>query len=329
MNTLERLAPQMETYNRFGGQVVWCPYLMFGQGKNYRSHVINTDAYGFRLSIGKSGTVGLDDIGEQPCSLIIGNSVALGVGATSDAQTVSSLLSQHGEQWVNLTGRAYSSWQELIMFLAYRDRLPNIRRVIILSGLNDLYLSFAPRLFDENFGPFFYSDRFSEGLTAVAGRRTIVKQMLKQFMPRKQRKVDEEAITDRWNRRDTLLAPIRKTLSTWKDLASGAGFELTYALQPIAPFIDRTASLEERELINYFDSLESHSNSLAKQVLTKERYDWYRTSLAEICKKNKIAFTDLNEKFPREGWHFIDRFHLTDKGQQATADLLLKAFNSR
>jgi hypothetical protein len=296
---------------------------MFLGPKNYRSDVVNTDSSGIRLSVDQRGAFGIDDIGREPCSLLVGNSVALGAGATSDSATISSQLSLHGERWVNLTGWAYSGWQELILFLAYRDRFPNIRRVVILSGLNDLYLSFTPRLFDPTVGPFYFSDRFRQGVADASspGRFELIKRLFRGHSKPPTLDIETD-VENRWKQRDTIMLPIKKTLSAWADLARGAKFDLLYALQPIAPFIERSPVSKEQELISYHDSIQSPRKNLLRLALTEDRYYWYRSSLLRVCKENNIQFTDLNRLFPNDGWNFVDRIHLTDRGQRITSDLI-------
>lgn len=329
LNPIERLAPQMAEYNRFGDSPRWLPYLMFAAPGDYRSTVVNTDSRGLRLSVDARGAYAADTIGTEPCNLLVGNSVAFGVGATSDASTIASQLSRHpltqpGERWVNFTGRAYSGWQELIMFLAYRDLFPNLRRVVILSGLNDLYFSFAPRMVEEVFGPFLFTERFQTGVgnRSNPGRRQLVRQLFQ----RQRALLPEDMSADverRWQMRDQIVAPLRKSLSAWAALARGSGFTLHYMLQPMAPFIDRQPSPEETELFTQYDQQASPLHRLFRLVLTKQRHDWYSKALSGICNDLGVAFTDLNPVFPKDGWCFIDRIHLTDEGQRKTADLIL------
>jgi hypothetical protein len=262
--------------------------------------------------------------------------LAFGVGASSDATTISSVLSRHGERWVNLAGRGYSGWQELIAFLAYRDRLPGLRRVVVLSGLADFPLAFAPRLFDETFGPFFFSDRFYKSFaTEVPGWRERVRPWLHSLLRRRRRRpvADiqsvEADVQDRWPRREAFLVPIRKTLSAWADLQRGAGFDLLYALQPAALLIDRLPPPEEEQTTSYYDSLGSPWLTLMRVVLSSERYQWYRSALQGICLENGVRFVDLNELFPDTGWHFIDRLHLTDEGQRVASELIAASWRGR
>ena len=93
LKTRYSLAPQMMEYDKIGR--TWLPYLMYFHVPNYSSDILNTDSRGFR--VGYSGlrrTLDFENIDKRPISLVVGNSTAFGAGATSDKNTISSILSE-------------------------------------------------------------------------------------------------------------------------------------------------------------------------------------------------------------------------------------------
>ena len=103
-----------------------CPTIMFSQAGDFRSAVVNTDRYGFRWTVLRDGTIA--SVGDPPkdvCRVLTGDSRAFGVGATSDATTLASVLSgTTGRPWLNFGARAHCTTQELLRFMKYADVLP-------------------------------------------------------------------------------------------------------------------------------------------------------------------------------------------------------------
>jgi len=160
------LAPQMADYDLLSKKIDWRPYIMFFHQTNFRSATVTTDRLGFRPAADASGrSVALGDAQGRTVNLLLGNSVAFGVGATSDATSLASRLSAHsGDCWLNFCGRSFSVLQELLLYQCYRHKLGKVRRVLLCSGLNDLYLSYAPKMYDETFGVFILSEAFYRGM---------------------------------------------------------------------------------------------------------------------------------------------------------------------
>ena len=125
-----QLAPQMADYDLLSKKVDWRPYIMFFHQTNFSSPSVTTDRFGFRPAVDASGlAVALDDAPDRTVNLLLGNSVAFGVGATSDATSLASRLSAHsGERWLNFCGRSFGATQELLLYQCYRHRLGQVRR---------------------------------------------------------------------------------------------------------------------------------------------------------------------------------------------------------
>ena len=52
MNKRYEYCPQLKVYDQI--EIDWMPYTMFGQSKNFRSKVSNTDCFGLRFNSGEN-----------------------------------------------------------------------------------------------------------------------------------------------------------------------------------------------------------------------------------------------------------------------------------
>ena len=331
-----RLAPQMADYDRLSARVEWHPYLMFFQQPNFLSPSVTTDRFGFRPTIESSGQrVTLDDVKGRTVNLIVGNSVAFGVGASTDDKCLVSRLANHtGECWLNFSGRAFGAMQELILFQSYRHKLGGLRRVVLFTGLNDLYLYYAPKVFDETFGIFFFSDAFyramNQGSEEPKSSRAPLSRLSRLLLRRGPRvsaplpDPDYETLIDeRRGQRGRIIEHLARTLEIWGALARGLGFRLTYVLQPILPWVGKVLSTEEQELLAAQDSVAGRWHRILRAALDQDHHDWYATSLSKLCTGNGIAFVDLGSRMSgQKQWLFIDRVHINDAGQDLAARLL-------
>ncbi|MBT6205499.1 MAG: hypothetical protein HOI34_17635 [Rhodospirillaceae bacterium] len=100
LSRLYELAPQMRLYHRLNVTQVWEPFVMRMTVPNVDSERVNTDAFGWRYTIGPDERVMTSQsvARDEPLDLFFGGSFGFGVGATSDAMALPSRVSQ-------LTGR--------------------------------------------------------------------------------------------------------------------------------------------------------------------------------------------------------------------------------
>ena len=163
------IAPQLKDYDQLATD--WRPYTMFRQSSNFISKSVTTDEHGQRYTLPKNGkrvnqanVVGKYDI-------VVGASTAFGVGSSCDSKSIASGLSNYGKRTViSLTGRAYNSKQELLLFLEHINKPSNIENVIIISGANNLYVS----AFNDKYGvPFFWSNDFYKATKTTGLNRKI------------------------------------------------------------------------------------------------------------------------------------------------------------
>ena len=328
------ITPQMREYDSIGIQ--WIPYTMFTQNSNFKSSVVNTDKYGLRYT-GCENPTSLDSIqvGEE-FSLIVGASTAFGVGASSDNETIAAHLRQMtGELFLNVAGKAFNSKQELILFLNHLEALKTVKRVVLVSGANNLYCSaFSSRLYD----PMFFSDLY---LKSMKNSQMTDKKNLFRFGSRKLRlselvrtrsrpKKDHETRFTRIANSgvsytaeieaidiDTALRRTCDDLYIWKMLSNSMGFELIFCLQPMPGWCNKILSPEEEALFYVLDNVQ---NQILEGLDSKQTGLQYGKSLESFCEEKDITFINLNQSLKdNEEWLFVDRLHLTDAGYRYVA----------
>ena len=250
------LAPQTKFYDSMAAK--WKPFVMFNQYPNIRSEFCNTDKYGLRFNKVtkknlKSSIFEQYDIDQKDQAIIIGNSLSFGEGQTADDKTISSILSEDSKyNFYNLSGRGFSGYQEIMNFLKFRNKFKRLKKIIIISGLNDSYLPFFIKNQDEFINSIFGYERFSKamGKSTRGWKNVILKMMLNKFL-KKDDEVWERVNALNW--REELLNEslkfidkktsessleimnkiIKNNLETWKILAAGMNIQIDFVLQPV------------------------------------------------------------------------------------------------
>jgi len=337
----------MADYDSWGGQMSWRPFIMYFQPPDLRTASCNTDSLGFRFSADPNGNVArTDEWQDRPCNLVLGNSVAFSVGATSDAASLSARMSHYsGETWLNFSGRAFAASQEYLTFIFYRHRVGPHKQVVLFSGSNDLYLYYAPKMFDETFGIFFFSDVFAERMNPKSPpevphwSKQMRESVLSRIKPARGKPVNtkqlpnlDEVIAERRLTREKAVTLLARSLENWKMAADGLGIDLLYALQPVRSWVKKPFAAEELELEAEINEHGSKWNKILARVMDEEQYHWYKGRVAEECRRLLIPFLDLNEilsNHPRNHeWIFLDYLHLTDAGYDICAEELARYFRT-
>ncbi|WP_436736414.1 Inducer of phenazine A [Streptomyces sp. BBFR102] len=273
------------------------PYLGYFQYGGEKTPVYTTDRHGFRATPGPGGqraTVG-DDRPAGPVRVLAGSSAVFGVGATSDAATISARLWNAyapRRPWLNFAGQSHNSVQELLLFTLFQHELAAVEEIVLLSGVNNLVLSRLPEEKQGRHGAFFDCGPAPDGIPSTARR--------------------VEHATDLTLRH----------LGGWKRLADGLGAQLTFALQPLAPWVREQPLPREQAL---FDELDEVSNfrRFHHDISAMEVGRAYAERLATGCGELGVPFVDMNvalgEAAGPEDWLFIDRVHCTDLGYDLAA----------
>ena len=352
-SVLLRLVPQMKAYDEIG--VNWHPYIMFFQNKNYWSRVVSTDAAGFRHTLFGERLISPDSMSAlDEISIVIGGSTAFGVGSSSNTYTVSSLLSsREGRPYLNLSGRAFNSLQELIIFKWFMSKAKKINRVILISGVNDLYLShltsksFMPKSFFGDLyqisieeymlspkrkllkrliGGMLPDDLNWGGVSSGEVFRLLTKAISKKFSTHHKHKLLNE-YKPLQNRVANSLVQVDTSLLVWSALSKVMGFELLYVLQPFAGWIDKNLTEEEKEIFKYLDKSGGQSHKTLSLMSSRHTYRSFSDGISEICSRHNVDFIDSNTLLPLlpcddKSWLFVDRVHLTDMGYQSLAKVI-------
>jgi hypothetical protein len=338
----------MRTYDHLS--MVLAPYVTFTSSRNFRSAVVNTDAYGFRISTGKNRSEDLIDCAswwrESRRALLIGGSFAFGVGASGDARAVASVLNERlPYSFLNLGIRAANSTQELIASLPFLD---SAELVIVCSGINNLVVGLGSSAQEELYGPLFSEGAIHalaaysvhelgtlvqarlDGMSIRSLLRVIGSRLEKRLRRTKQRLPDVggalkegDALSDAVQKKiaDNALKRQKRDLGIMARALS-PGSRLVFAAQPFAEGCRKELCYEEERLFRLTDEIQGRHWTILKTYLAT-LWPSYVRELGNICSKEGILFLDLNE-IPFAGWSFVDRVHMTDAGYLQVASRLIK-----
>lgn len=325
-----RLTPQMLRYEeKFDdrGDIRWMPYLMYFHPAGHRSDVVNTDALGFRLSHGPTGTASVGGtVPDGPVRLLAGSSTAFGIGATSDAATLPSRLwSAHAPAlpWLNLAGRSHNATQELLLFVLYRHLLPPVSDVVLFSGFNALGLSRLPTALQGDSGAFFNSNDFYRrmGMLTPPQREGLLRRRPEPAAPAEPPPTLDEQI-------ERAVELTMRSLTLWRDLLQPSGARLTYVLQPLATWIRDRPAPQEQALFAELDAMADFGRVYG-DIAAAESGRTYAAALRTAVEAAGVAFIDMNpllaDAVDPQDWVFVDRIHFTDPGHDTVARLLAEA----
>jgi len=323
-----KIVPQMKFYDSINCE--FKPYVMFFNTKNYKSNVVNTDKLGFRYNLINDDLISFSNLNfDEECSIVLGGSTVFGFGSSRDNNTIPSYLNKlTGEKYINFGGTAFCSKQELFLFLNFFQKFKKIKRVIIISGANDVYLNLLNNSNHEEWGNFFFKDKYFKIFNKHENKKNYFKN-ISNFIKKKifpsniiKNKILKEINIKKLNNN------YEKILSLWANLSRSYNFELIYFLQPIPTWMDKDLSNEETELFKILDQTSDISHNLLKIIGTKNNYINYLNLLKDLTNKYNIKFFDLNQCLDKsKKWLFVDRVHLNDTGYEVIAKNVLKKIN--
>lgn len=345
-----RLTPQIKDYDEFMYMGVrWLPYTMYFHHNNYRSKVINTDAFGFRYSHYKDRIVGVADFpDDQPVNLIVGGSTTMGTGTTSDAYTLASCLSKYtNEIWLNFGGRGYNAVQELLLFLMHQHRFKKINNVVVFSGVNTLSLEGIPDELATEHGRYYYSYEFNHYMSKYnddlrkrknsystelgKNRNNIfyrIKEVITKFLldENPADKIITDDKTDTPERVQRTAWVIVNSLKQWKQLLAPFQANLYFALQPMSYWTRDFLTPEEQDIFHAIDSCPNNFWRLFAKILGKEIHQPFADAIQKACEANDIQFADMNVLLRDSpiinDYFFVDRVHFNDRGYDENARLV-------
>lgn len=355
-NNYYKYHPQMAQYDALGSKTIFSPYLMFKSPKNFKSNIVNTDSNSFRLS-GADGNLNLDNLeSTNNINILTGASAAFGVGASADQSTISAYLSKKtNNDWVNFSGRAYTSTQEFISFAYYKDLVQSIDNIVIFSGINDLYLYFASKYYNKQFGSLFMASNFMNNMNRDSRlisiiSRPILNKLLeliygvnnfnllsnKDAMNLLFRRTPINRVINHLEQFDAInshsetpyeiLDVFKRNISNWKIMADYYNAKITFILQPYANWlVDRSFTDNEKQVFELLDRLGGKS---AKVIFNRMNslHHWYSNELSKACNAHKINYFDSNQILNNNHNEdiFVDRVHLTDYGNKIISNFLLE-----
>ncbi len=349
------LAPQMRAYLR--EKSVYTPYVMESSAPGVNQTVFSTDEYGLRTTLHAGERLTLtryksaDFEGRR--AALVGNSTAYGVGASSDAHTIATVLNGLSPYvWYNFSGRRYQSTQELLLFLLMAPE--SVERVVILSGVNNF--DGAVRWFNEAsipFPPFRTQELYRQAIEKktswppfTPGWRRYLQRILVNLCKMSGMSIPDQGthpflpptVTDRYfvpssdmtrliQDPDSLLRSLEsldRDLGIWAALSRQRGGgrikKTIFMLQPIPEWLNKAPSPEERTLFGEVAAQRGEVWEILSGYLT-DKEDLFRSRIRESCGKHGIEFYDANDlpQLKSDAWLFLDRYHLTDRGQRLLA----------
>lgn len=337
MSLRYQLCPQMEVYDKLNFQ--WKPFVMFSQSSEIRTKILNTDIEGLRFNnvletVNKS-IFDKNNI-KKNISVLLGGSTAFGVGATKDENTISSYLSDDLNYCFNLASRSYVGIQEIIIFLTKINNLKNLKKINLLSGINDFYMI---QNFENNSpGGFYFNDYFNkyinykknfalEVLNLFTSNKLYMHQVdnlsLREMIKVIFSKSFKNKIIKKSQRKISFDEHFDRYFLIFSLLSKSMNVKFQYILQPYIHWC-KDLSDEETDLINENSKQKNSYNSIS--LKGEINYQKLLNTIKKYSEIYEFDFIDLNE-FIRENankrdWLFIDSIHLNDAGNK----LLSKSF---
>lgn len=325
------IVPQMRDYDTLE-EKAWLPYVMTFQQPWLSTPSFSTDEHGFRRTWWKEKPLSWADYNSassSPRAALIGTSTAFGVGASSDAATLASFLNRQEKKiWFNFAGRAFNSTQELLIFLLF---LPSsVDTVLIFSGINNLVLSHLSSWTSPVYNSFYAQSAFERGLKSgeVAGVRGSLRLFLEEISHKLAPMSNGKDPGSPAERYEHMRVCFRRDMRLWVTLSRGMNFRLCFVFQPIAPWIRKELTSEEREVFSILDECDPDSSWGEVSTYLRGHEERYRSDVRTVCDELGIPFLDMNQcaPFTQPNWLFVDRAHLTDEGYALAAEEIRKRF---
>lgn len=318
------------------GRRRYVPYLMYFHRTDFSSQAVNTDGSGFRISTGPDGTKAstAGHVPPGPVRILAGGSTALGVGASSDSNTLASLLwSRYAPSmpWLNFGSYCFNPTQEVLLLTLYRHLLGDIDEVVIFSGINAVMVARFPEWQQGDHGAFFFCGEYFEKMEELRERS---RKGSKFFGRRSGSAATIATLGD--VRRDipTVVSSATEAtlrqLDIWQRMA-GPNTRISYVLQPMTRWMRYTPAPQEQILFGENDRMSELGpwEEVYGDIATMYFAQAYATELRAGCEKQGVRFFDLNpvvaEVATEQDWMFVDRVHYSDTGHDIIARVTAEA----
>lgn len=321
------------------------PFVTYTLKPHYRSELVCTDSFGFRQNYGSDGVpLDLRTVRSRysACRLLLGGSVAFGIGASSDRTTMAALLTTPERPFINLGISAAACQQELAYYLALRHLLPEVTDVVLFTGFNE---AVHAGLREAEVHPEFGGTVLGEMRMPPPPPNPLTR-----FVRKVRSAVNgvvgaAPAAAEEWARtevEDNLLPPelvdmrLRATLDRtvqtmkiWRILQDALDMRVHYVLQPsIGWTTKRLTELEQSR----WEEDQVQLGKAVRWLATEVVHQRLRDELETGAKEAGIRFYDAND-WLADGYDdttiFIDVAHFEDAGQQIVADELERRLDWR
>ena len=344
------LIPQMKEYDSI--ETIWKPYVMFFNKPNVKNDIYSLDKYGLRHNDLFDENLNLNKFENSifnkslfkkkfdQTAAIVGGSAIFGTGASKDKYTIPNILSSKSNiHYFNLGCSAFNGFQEIINFQIFQEKMEGIKKIIIYSGLNDIFLTYFNKIHDEEYDPHYFSKIYLKNIQS--NRLSIKKRIMlfffsdfvdknfdwknssyKKIIYEIFKKGDKNNIVI--NKNDVLRKILNKNLKIWANYQKSLNIEVIYVLQPFSNWCSKENSEEENQLFSITENSKIKIYEIFKE-LDYNSYLEYKKILEDLTKKYNLKFLDANShidaKFNKE-WLFVDRGHLNDRGNEIISEFI-------
>ncbi|MGC5021033.1 phosphopantetheine-binding protein [Micromonospora sp. DT47] len=309
---------------RHGIDLYLHPFLGFTLAPGLRTEAINTDEESFRLSDSPFGTVDSESwLATGGGGILLGNSVAFSLAASSDSTTMASYLAHAtGSRQLNLGLCAAVSLQELVVAVPFLHAASTITVVGGGPDFVNLIGSLAPA---GQFGTVSYERTFDDlthvpmfDLAALAAGKPVPD--LEQL--RRPRRTAPAWDLAEVGSRMALAAQRRLRDLAVLARAARDDARIVFCLQPLASTRTRQITPEEQARYDFAAPVFGMLHSAIE-----EHWDAYADLFAKGCAELGVTFVNLAaDRF--EGDSFADTVHFTDHGNRQAAEVIRRALDA-
>jgi lysophospholipase L1-like esterase len=294
--------PWIVDYEKLG--LIWQPYVMRLCRPNQKTASVATDSVGFRVARYHGREVPYAEYRERTdTSVLLGNSAAFGVGASSDDSSLGNQLAVITDRpWYNLSGRASNVMQDVFSLLLFGAS--KHRDIVLMSGVNDLLFALHFERPKRYLPTFWGDDRFASLNECDAGNLA-------------------DAITSSVEERYELaLEGVDRALLILGRHGRGNQTRVLFALQPLLAWIDKPLHPNEAAACAEWNAITSGFRATHRPESIGPWKERFARDVRVSCERHGLGFIDLNtqpELLTAEHL-FVDRIHLTDRGQRLVAE---------
>lgn len=319
-------APHMAEYYDSSRSAPTLPFLSAAPPALHDKASLSTDVRGYRYTVDKSGRrfAPYDDPEKIGDAALFGGSTAFGCGASADAQSLASRLSDEKLHFYNFARPAYVLQLSTIQLLFELPALAQIKRAVLLIGVNELVSYALSPIIARGLGSFFTWN------AQCLREMPFLSHLPPDYWPASARSVflthDPAAGVVPEGVREEMMEPLERMLFAWRMLSERMGFSLCLVLQPSTLWLERTPPREERELFAKYETAHELTQDVAARSFATRNGAWFAAALRRAAEEQGLEFFDANMAFQassrRDESLFVDYCHLNDMGQALLADMI-------